>query len=137
MKLEQIMKDRDSLLSGKWFKRKYRSYCVRWNNDKFLFEMLLGDCRNKDKTIVVYHFNPEDFVEDDWEWVKEWYEGDFRKKYPNGILCYVWGDSGIKYMRVVTDYKEPFGWDTDQGYWKNAAPIPKEQAPVIYISEED
>ena len=88
MKLEQIMKDEDSLLGGKWFKRKYRSYCVRWSEDKYLFEMLAEKCVVKNKAIAVYHFNPEDFGVDDWKWVEEkWYEGNFKKKYPNGVLC--------------------------------------------------
>lgn len=62
---------------------------------------------------------------------------NFKKKYPNGILCYVYGEGGIKYMRVVTDYREPFGFDTDQGYWKNTAPIPDKKVPVVYTYKED
>ena len=55
MKLEQIMKDRDSLLSGKLFKQKYASYYVRWNSDKYLFEMLLKKDVAKNKAIATYH----------------------------------------------------------------------------------
>ena len=140
MKLEQIMKEKESLLGGRWFKRKHKDYCVRWNKDEYLFEMLLENCRNKDKTITVYHFNPEDFVVDDWGWVEEWYEGDFKKKYPNGVLCYVWDEIpyhkkyDIAVVVVVVDYvqtsKYPFV-AFEGNYWKYAEPVKSNEAPAI------
>ena len=145
MKLEEIMKDKDSLFEGRWFKRKYKNFCVRWNNDKCLFERLLEDCNNKDKGIVVYHFNPEDFTSHDWSWFKEkkmWHEGNFKGKYPSGVLCWVW-DRTDDYDSRPINYHQEIIIDTYIGgnnttifkSWSNAyeyaVPVTIDEAPAI------
>lgn len=142
MKLEQIMKDEDSLLGGRWFKRKHKGYCVRWNEDKHLFEMSLEGCKNKDEIMAVYHFNPEDFVADDWKWNNEkWYEGNFNEKYPAGVICWVWEITDDYDSKIVNYHQEIIKnvaikqnkyvfWNGNK-YWDYAEPVAPDEAPAI------
>ena len=78
--------------------------------------------------------NREDFVADDWKWVKEkWYDR-FKEKYPNGVLCWVWYSYPHTpiYKRVVLDYDSTLQlFKTDTGTMVYAIPIEPEEAPAI------
>ena len=66
---------------------------------------------------------------------EKWYEGDFKKKYPNGVLCWVWHYmSPEKYRTIVVNYvkdsKYPF-LSFDNFTWKCAKPMNSSEAPAI------
>lgn len=70
-----------------------------------------------------------------YEIQEQWYEGNFKKKWPNGVLCKV-GDN-IKYHQIfaiVVDYipdsQNPF-LTINNTLWKSAEPIKPEEAPAI------
>ena len=67
MTLAEIMRDREELFDGKWFKRKTKPYAVRWNHLKDRFEYKLG----KEIKEFCFQFDLDDFLADDWEWLKE------------------------------------------------------------------
>ena len=84
---------------------------------------------NTPKTIV-----PSDFFLD-YEIKEQWYEGDFKKKWPKGVLCWVWDDlNNDKQKRIVVDYdpKDELPFITYSRYiFKYAEPIKPEEAPAI------
>ena len=82
-----------------------------------------------------------DILADDWEIEERWYEGDFKKKYPNGVLCYIGQNGNIHkpiIITIITDYVEgddrPF-----KSYYDNcsnlefgyAKPVEPDKAPAI------
>ena len=138
MKIEEIMKDKERLYNQTLFRRKGKSFCIRWI-EGYGFEKITS-CKkydSEDDEVYRYNFIPEDFLVDDWEWVNEWYEVNFKKKYPNGVLCRAWNENTSVYIVVIKDYDkldERFV-DTTGRAWKYAEPIKSEEAPAI-IGEE-
>ena len=91
-------------------------------------------------TIFPAQFSKEEVLSNKWI-VKEeekWYEGNFKEKFPQGVLCKVscnvkrWGTDII--MNYSRDLHHPFIGSRDD--WLNAKPIPKDEIPVI-LTEED
>ena len=65
---------------------------------------------------------------------EEWYEGDFKKKYPNGVLCWVWDDNLEPKMYVIIDidYNSNYKFVTCcRENFKYAKPVRPEEAPAI------
>jgi len=137
MKFEEIIRDKDRLYSGKWFKRRNKSYYIKWN-EKLGFVYITAPCDNED-FLQRYSFSPEDFLSDEWQWVEKWYEGDFKKKHPNGVLCWVWDNgSDKKYIDLIVDYSKnkkcPAPFDGVCGNWKNAKPVSKKD-PIKFLED--
>ncbi len=131
MTLTEIMKDKERLYNGKPFRRKGRSFCIKWD-EQYGF-VRINSCKECDDELHRYSFIPEDFLADDWEWVEEWYEGDLKKKYPNGVLCRASSRETGSYIVVIKDYDEVHkrfvdttGWD-----WEYAELVKREEAPAI------
>ena len=119
----------DVIKNGGKFKRS------GWDNWYVTDKVILknADENNKSKTL-----SDNDILTDDWELFKEkWYEGNFKEKYPNGILCWVWNyDRANRYMHVITDfiYDEcPFVFDKNGIYkeWCSAEPVKTEDVLAI------
>ena len=138
MKLEEIIKNRSNLFEGVWFKRKNKDYSIRWNflRDRFEYQ--------NDKGIKDYcfSFDLDDFGADDWEWLEEkWYEGNFKEKYPAGVICWVWDitdDYDSKRVNVhqeiiksvaIRQNKYIF-WDGNK-WWEYAEPVTSDESPAI------
>lgn len=110
--------------SGRGYKRKHGSY---WFINK------IGHS---------YSFLTDDIIADDWELreVKaKWYKGNFKERYPNGVLCYVSGSANPKddhttFIRIIVDYKTnsvlPFIADNSCEY-RQANPASERDAPTI------
>ena len=82
----------------------------------------------------------EDILRDDYEIKKEWYEGNFKEKYPNGILCRVRNYENSKwYPAIVIDYNffNAYPFETASGEWKWAEPIPKDEKLPYILTEDD
>ena len=83
-----------------------------------------------------YYLTVDDIIADDWEIKEEWYEGNFKEKYPNGVLCWVW-ERGVASLDIVIDYlvgsDSPFR--TRYAYFKHVEPVKKNEAPVIIGDE--
>ena len=137
MTLVEIMKNKEKLYSNTPFRRKGKSYCIRWSEEYgFLRTTSHKKYDTNNDEICRYNFLPEDFLVDDWEWVEEWYEGDFKKKYPNGVLCWVWGGFVNPFRAVVIDYKPSTHYFiTENGCWLNAKPVKPEETPAIIKKE--
>ena len=133
MTLTEIMKDKERLYNQTPFRRKGRSFCVRWV-ERYGFEKTTS-CKkydSEDDEVYKYNFIPEDFLADDWEWVEEWYEGDLKKKYPNGVLCWTWNeDEDNACMNIITDYKFGRFLTFAKVPYLFAKPVKPEEAPAI------
>ena len=85
-----------------------------------------------------------DIFADDWIVKEEWYKGDFRKKYPNGVLCWIkltydeeW------FMTRITNYNSNKEYcfieeNKESNYilgYKEAIPVTPEEAPTIIGGE--
>lgn len=72
------------------------------------------------------------YADDSWEVEEMWYEGDFKAKYPNGVLCLVsTGIRGNTYMTCIVDYKYDVFVDDSGIHYENATPVKSEDAPAI------
>lgn len=121
----------EAIKSGKYFKRK------KWN-----FYLHVDGYNIYDEKEQIFTLDTTDILADDWEVKEEWYEGDFKKKYPNGVLCWVWDICEEKVARVVNDYKQineyPFiVYEMDRIVtFKYAKPVKPSEAPAI-VGEND
>ena len=143
MTIVEIMKDKKRLYNGVPFRRKNRghlSFLIRWNED-YGFEKI-----SPNGEVQHYDFIPDNLLADDWEWVEEWYEGDFKKKYPNGVLCWVWDftdDYDSKKVNVhqeiiIDTYIDREGnrvFKSRYRTFKYVKPIEPEEAPTIIEQE--
>ena len=90
-------------------------------------------------TIIPAQFLKEEVLGDKWIIKEEWYEGDFKKKYPHGVFCEVKPVYSSHPLTVtIIDYHKgkAFPFRARGGGWLNAKPIPPEKAPAI-IGKED
>ena len=57
---------------------------------------------------------------------EKWYECDFKEKYPNGVLCWVWNDKfNKKYRAIFINYisNTPYpSWSVEEVSWKYTEP---------------
>ena len=139
MKLEEIMKDKKRLNSGTLFKQRNKPYCVKWSEEYGFIEIISYEEDNKVER--AYKFTPNDFIVNDWEWVEKWYKGDFKKKYPNGVVVMAWNDkSQEKYKTIMINYipntSFPF-WTVGEISWKYAEPVKPEDAPAIIGGKDE
>ena len=124
------MNIQEAIKSGKPFKRK---------GDKDYYSADI-----KASSVIV--LDALDLLADDWVIKEEWYEGDFKAKYPNGVLCYVWdGDSSSESedlkIRVDIIYAYVPDWDFPfRGLsfgWEHAKPVPKNEMPACLEDTEN
>ncbi len=138
MKLTDIITEKERIIKGDWFKRKYKPYCIRWNNDRSIFEKKTVEC-DAEKEVSVYNFEPDDLIADDWEWVKKkWDTISTFNQYKNGILCWVWNDGDPADSVDIIFSKKSEGLFKYRGYnksWQHAKPVSQDEAPAI-ISRE-
>lgn len=93
-------------------------------------------------TVLPAKFSREDILSDKWIVKKAWFEGDFEKKYPQGVFCRVTNFENSKwYPAIVLGYtllNDPeYPFETASGEWKWAKPIPKgEELPHVLAEEE-
>lgn len=72
--------------------------------------------------------------------MEKWYKGDFKKKYPKGVLCWIWKDYPYSpiHKRVVVDFDSRIQrFKTDTGTWVYAKPVKPEEAPAIIKKEQN
>ena len=75
---------------------------------------------------------PIDYADDIWETEEMWYEGDFKNKYPNGVLCLVrTGIKGGAYMACIKNYTYGCFIDDSGVHYENAIPVSPKNAPAI------
>ena len=72
---------------------------------------------------------------------EEWYEGNFKEKYPNGVMCKVWDkNDDATYTAIVIDYDKVRAYPfitSELGKYEFAKPITdKNKLPVIFEEEE-
>ena len=115
----------EAILSEKPFKRKDWEFYFKVRRNSIYLE----------STNSLFIPKKEDILANDYEIEEKWYEGNFKKKWPNGVLCKV-GDN-IKYHQIfaiVVDYipdsQNPF-LTINNTLWKSAEPIKPEEAPAI------
>ena len=137
MKLEEIMKSKNNLFNGVWFKRKNKDYKIRWNYITDKFEYL------HNKEIKDYCFSLDDFEVNNWEWLRdeEWYEGNFKDKYPNGVICWVWDipdncnservNCHQEIIKSVVIKENKYVFCDGNKYWRYAEPVKSDEAPAI------
>ena len=115
------------LKTGKPFKRKKKTFYLSVNQEgKIGFEESGG--------FIEATLTKEDILADDWMIKEEWYEGDFKKKYPKGLICWAWdydGDDKAKVVMIAFNKKSEFPFETEEGCYRYAEPITKEEAPTI------
>ena len=118
----------EAIKSGKPFKRK---------GDKDYYSADI-----KASSVIV--LDALDLLADDWVIKEEWYEGDFKAKYPNGVLCYVWDDDSIvetSKNRVDIIYAYIPDWDLPfrglSTKWIHAQPVPKSEMPACLEDTEN
>lgn len=123
----------EAIKSGKPFKRKYWKDWIKRVKDYCVWATGVNKNELANDAISI-----NDILADDWEVKEEWYEGDFKKKYPNGVLCWVWNSySNVINKRVVIDYiPEVQKFKTDTGTIVSARPVLPSEAPAI-IGEDD
>ena len=126
----------EAIKSGRPFKRPhYENWLVIDElNNKIWFSI------NKGKGGFFPSFSAEDLLANDWIVQEKWYE-NFKKKYPNGVLCWVYIEGMCtNEMRVVIDYdkeKEVFKTITssEDGLifeeHRSVKPVKPEEAPAI------
>ena len=116
----------EAVKTGQLFKRPW------WNS---------WQCVENLKTI---NLSKEDILATDYEVCERWFMGNFKDKYPNGVLCYVADtehtlDSDEKIVQIIIDYSpnEDFPFTAQNGtYWKIAIPITTDEAPTILERDE-
>ncbi len=122
----------EAIKSGKPFKRPCHMYWMLVNNDRIVYVSAVG--------AINWTPNIEDYFADDYFVKEDWYEGDFKKKFPNGVLCWVWDRGFRKRMAIVIGYDKervhPF-LVTYGAYYEYAEPIKPEEAPAIIGGQED
>ena len=74
---------------------------------------------------------------DKWEIEKEWYECDFKKKYPTGVLCFARNDSEWK-KDIITDYEvgRIYPFRGTRNNWIYTKFLSKNEIPVILTKED-
>ena len=101
-----------------------------------LDEMCRLDCPNSK-----FYANAKAIFAEDWIIKEKWYEGDFKEKYPNGVLCKVWDkDEDATYTAIVINYDEHKAYPfitSDLDKYEFAEPITKDKAPAIIKEEKD
>jgi len=133
--LQQLLKRRIKMIiqeafnSNKWFKRP----C--WKHSFKRADKTVVKVDNKD---IHFYLNEilsvKDILADDYILKKEWYEGDFKKKYPNGVWCWVWDKEDDKIKAVVTNYDKDVPYPFVTTSWccyKYAKPLTKKEAKEI------
>ncbi len=125
--------------SDKWFKRPCWNLWFRRQDD-----VCVENSNNiKDiplNTILsVEDIFAEDYVIRD-ELEEKWWEGNFKKKYPNGVLCWVGNDKDHLITKIIiVDYypvKKYFLDDRGIAY-RYAEPVRPEEAPIIIDMRKD
>ena len=114
--------------SGKLFKRKNGSCWYRVTKGGNVVKI------NDDNSETLIYLDISFITAIDFVIKEEWYEGDFKKKYPNGVLCWVYDkwEKKISYRAVVVDYTKESGFKITVGYYySNAEPVTKKDAPTI------
>ena len=126
----------EAIKTGKPFKRKGWNFYLECQKSNYSGNL----CFYLQCTRTAYTLSGDDILADDWEVLEKWYEGDFEKKYPNGVLCWVWESfRDFKIIRVIKDYnpQECYPFLSQDNYrWSRAKPIKPSEAPAI-IGEED
>jgi len=94
-----------------------------------------------DDDMKYYLLTFSDLLADDYIIKEEkWYDGDFKKKYPNGVLCWVSNLSySSDYVEIIKDYnsdEEKFISIINEE-WNYAKPISKKDAPVFLEDLEE
>ena len=123
----------EAVKSGKKFKRKGEKHWCSISNT--------GDIiRHVDGESVLCYANYFWYTAEDFEVNEKWYEGDFKKKYPNGVLCKLYDrkeDQPI--YDIVIDYIKdahyPFRTKS-MNYRRYAEPVSKKDAPAIIEGED-
>ena len=136
------MKLQKAIRNGKLFKRPNMKY---WITIFVGFFICLDEEKKRART---YELTKKDVLADDWiifedEIEEKWYEGDFKKKWPNGVLCKVCNNQNTKkIIRPIIEYDtNPWlssGRRFCDGilYWEFAIPVKPEEAPAI-IGDSD
>ncbi len=120
---------KEAIESGRPFKLPELNYWIKVENEEFETEV--------GKFIV----KPKDLFRNDWKIKEKWYEGDFKKKWPKGVLCKVWDEAhNISMVARVRDYKadEDYPFIVAKGIYRftHAEPVKPEEAPAIIGREE-
>ena len=122
----------EAIKSGRPFKRKQQAYWMVVNGSN----IIISD-GEYNKYLSYYDIDVKDILTKDWIIKEEWYEGDFKSKWPNGVLCWVW-DSNLtsKIKMVVIDYRKNLSkpFKTYFYNWDHAEPVKPEEAPAIIES---
>ena len=89
-------------------------------------------------TILPATFTKKDVLSNKWIVKEEWYEGDFKAKYPAGVLCKVSDDEVNWILAIITLYGEgedyPF-FTNIPTQWTYAKPVPKEEMPFVLTED--
>lgn len=95
-------------------------------------ELTLCVHQKNNKVSVIYDIPLEVVISDGWEVEEKWYEGDFKNKYPNGVLCLVrTGIKGGAYMACIKNYTYGCFIDDSGVHYENAIPVSPKNAPAI------
>ena len=135
----------EAIKSGRPFKRKGLNFYLECQKSNYSGNL----CFYLQCTRAAYTLSGDDILADDWEVLEKWYEGNFKKKYPNGVLCKVGNSEGLYKpynIKIITNYvkgdKYPF-----KSYYGNptgclleyeyAEPVKPEEAPAIIGEDND
>ena len=132
MKLEEAIK------SGREFKRKHWGNWMKSDGNWLVWttgRRASANVINAGGSLIV-----SDILADDYEIKEKWYEGDFKSKYPNGVLCAVRNYCDANWERaIVTNYTPEINSDypfvTACGTWSNVMTLPLEDLPSIIKKE--
>jgi len=122
----------EALKSGKPFKRQHWDcwYIVKTKNPKSSFRLY---CKKHEDFLQV---SLEDILANDWITKGEWYEGDFKKKYPNGVYCVILDKGSLYYNKVTIIYNyditnAPFPFMGQATGYQKVRPATKEEVDKI------
>ena len=127
----------EAIKSGRPFKRPhYENWLVIDElNNKIWFSI------NKGRGRFLPSFSAEDLLADDWKIKEKWYEGNFKKKYPNGVLCWCYNENiinGVVDIIINYDEKSNFPFISPRLSYSQVSPFRPEKAPAcIKIDDEE